>query len=122
MKGKTPKKLKIGAVDYTTHLLPEGTKDQYGACVYSHQRIYLSQDMPHQQASDTLLHEVIHAIWAEAGLDHIPDLNEETIVRTIATWLRMVMRDNPSFLPFISDSTTMWAYGPKTDPDAEAVN
>ena len=122
MKGKTPKKLKIGAVDYTTHLLPAGTKDQYGACVYTHQRIYLSPEMLHQQASDTLLHEVIHAIWSEAGLDHIPDLNEETIVRTMATWLRMIIRDNPSFVQFITNSEEMWSYGPKSNPDKEAVD
>lgn len=120
MKGKVPKKIKIGAVDYTVHALNKTDRNQYGVCLYDHQRIYLSQNMLHQQASDTILHEVLHAIWSEAGLDHIPDLNEETIVRTLATWLRIVFRDNPDFAKFVLNAKNMWEYGPKTDPDKAA--
>ena len=120
MKGKVPNKIKIGAVDYTVHELKVDDRTQYGVCLYDHQRIYLSQNMKHQQASDTILHEVIHAIWSESGLDHIPDLNEETIVRTLATWLRIVLRDNPELAKFVLNAKNMWEYGPKSDPDRAA--
>lgn len=118
---KTPRKLKIGAIDYTVHLLDPKDKGQYGVCLYDHQRIYLTPNMKYQQASDTMLHEVLHAIWSEAGLDHIPDLNEETIVRTLSTWLRIVLTDNPDFARFIMNAKNMWAYGPAGDPDKQAA-
>jgi hypothetical protein len=121
MKNRTPKKIKVGPVDYTTHMLDAKDVQQLGVCLYSHQRIYLTPNMKHQNASDTLLHEVLHAIWNESGLDHIIDLNEETIVRTFATWLRMVVTQNPQFLEFIVDSEFMWPFGPKHDPDKEAA-
>ena len=117
MSRELPKTIKIGAVDYTVHMLDKKDRSQYGVCLYDHQRIYLSQNMKHQQASDTLLHEVLHAIWSEAGLDHIPDLNEETIVRSLATWLRIVLRDNPDFARFVLNAKTAWKYGPTSDPD-----
>jgi hypothetical protein len=120
MTDKLPKKIKVGAVDYTTHLLNSTDRAQLGVCLYNHQRIYLSPNMKHQVASDTLLHEVLHAIWSESGLDHIPDLNEETVVRALATWLRLVIRDNPEFVKFIVNSKSMWPYGPTNDPDKEA--
>jgi len=115
-----PKKIKVGAVDYTVHLLEPKDVAQYGVCLYEHQRIYLSRNMLHQQASDTLLHEVMHAIWNESGLDHLPDLNEETVIRTMATWLRTVIVDNPDFAKFVLNAKSTWKYGPKGNPDAKA--
>jgi hypothetical protein len=120
MSNNYPKKLKIGAIDYTVHLLEPKEVEQYGVCLYEHQRIYLSRNMLHQQASDTLLHEVLHAIWNEAGLDHIPDLNEETIVRTMSTWLRIVFVNNPNFAKFVLNAEDSWNYGPKGNPDLKA--
>ncbi len=122
MKGKVPKKVKVGAVDYTVQLLPEDISNQFGATVYSHQKIYLTPNMLHQQASDTLLHEIFHALWAERGLDVIPDLNEETVIRALATGLRTVIRDNPAVLQFITDASGMWPYGPTSDPVEEATS
>lgn len=121
MKDNTPKNIKIGPIDYTVHKLSVKDNSQYGVCLYRHQRIYITPNMTHQQASDTLLHEVLHAIWNEAGLDHIPDLNEETIVRTIATWLRAVIVDNPDFVEFITDAQTLWGHKPAGNPDKEAA-
>jgi len=121
MKNKTPKKIKVGPIDYTVHMQNSKDMEQLGCCLYAHQRIYLTPNMLHQNASDTLLHEVLHAIWNEAGLSHIIDLDEETIVRTMATWFRMVITTNPQFLSFITDSSEMWPFSPKHNPDDEAA-
>jgi len=115
------KKLKVGAVDYTVHLLPKELRNQYGACVYEHQKIYLSPIQTHQQVSDTMLHELLHAIWNESGLEYQPQLEQETVVRTLATWLRIVFRDNPELVKFILNSKSQWPYGPTTDPVKEAT-
>lgn len=113
--------IKVGAVDYEVKILPTKTDQQYGACVYNHQVIYLSPNMKHQVASDTLLHEVLHAIWHEAGIEHSEIVIEETIVRTLSTWLRIVFRDNPDLVKFIVNSKKQWTHGPTTDPVKEAT-
>lgn len=110
------KKIKIGPVDYAIKMLPKDTTDQYGACVYDHQIIYLSPNQLHQGASDTLLHEVLHAIWHEAGIEHNEIIVEETVVRTLSTWLRIIFRDNPALVKFIVDSEKEWPHKPTTDP------
>ena len=115
-------KVKVGAVDYDIKLLPSREEEIYGSCVYQHQLIYLTPNMLHQQASDTLLHEVMHAIWREAGLDHYKDLDEEDIIRTMATWLRIVIVNNPQFATFIVDASKLWNHKPKSDPDKVAVS
>ena len=115
------KHIKVGAVDYTVHLLPKKIENQYGACVYEHQKIYLSPRQTHQQVSDTLLHEVLHAIWNEAGLEYSQELEQETIVRTLSTWLRIVFTDNPELVKFILNSKTKWPHGPTSDPVKEAT-
>jgi len=37
-----------------------------------------------------------------------PDLHEETIVRSFATWLSLVLRDNPKLAEFILDPNRYW--------------
>jgi len=113
--------IKIGAVDYTVKMLPARHEEIYGSCVFQHQTIYLSPNMMHQQASDTLLHEVMHAIWIESGMDHIKDLDEEDIIRTMATWLRIVIANNPQFATFIVDASKLWKHKPLTNPDEVAI-
>lgn len=115
------KKIKIGAIDYEVKMLPKDKDNQYGACVYNHQTIYLSPNQLHQSASDTLLHEVLHAIWHEAGIEHNEIIVEETVVRTLSTWLRIVFTDNPELVKFILNSKKVWPYGPTTDPIKDAT-
>lgn len=51
----------------------------------------------------TYLHEVLHAIVAEAGLKDVIDSNqEERIVKRLAPLLRQVLKDNPRVLAFIT--------------------
>jgi hypothetical protein len=115
------KKVKIGATDYQVKILPTDKDNQYGACVYSHQIIYLSPNQLHQSASDTLLHEVLHAIWHEAGIEHNEIIVEETVVRNVSTWLRIVFTDNPELVKFIVNSKNLWPYGPTSDPLKDAT-
>lgn len=103
-----PKKIKIGPYVYKVELFPDATTTDYGACVYNHQTIFLNANQHAERAGDTLLHEVLHAIWDVAGFDVATDLNEETIVRSYATWLSAVLRDNPRLAEFITDPNKFW--------------
>ena len=115
------KSINIGAITYKVKMLPDTTDNQLGACVFKHQTIYLSPNQLHQSASDTLLHEVLHAIWYESGLEYADVLVEETVVRTLSTWLRIVIETNPEFVKFINNSKTQWPYGPKSNPLKDAT-
>jgi len=105
---KIPTRVKIGPYVYTIELFPDSPTSDHGACVYNHQTIFLSANQHAERAGDTLLHEVLHAIWDVSGFDVQPDLHEETIVRSFATWLSLVLRDNPKLAEFILDPNRYW--------------
>lgn len=63
-----------------------------GLCRSNQQTIHYADDLPLDEKSDTVLHEVIHAV------DHQMDTDlTETQVRRIATGLCAVFKDNPKF-------------------------
>lgn len=109
--------IKIGAVDYTIELQDKLEDDDYGCCDPHTQTITLSKDQNRQAVGDTLLHEIMHAIWHESGLFAVKRPDEEQIVRTTSTWLCLVFRDNPKVLSFIKDPGDNWPYSatPKGD-------
>jgi hypothetical protein len=49
---------------------------------------------------DVILHELLHAIWWDGGLEKGDD--EERVVRVLATRLMQVWRDNPALIKFIT--------------------
>jgi cob(I)alamin adenosyltransferase len=104
-----PTLVKIGAVDYK--ILLEGAEaDEYGSCDTATQTIHISKNQTAQTVADTLLHEIMHAIWNESGIFILKRPSEETIVRTMSTWVRMVLRDNPHVAAFIFDATDYWPH------------
>ena len=105
---KYPRKIKIGPYNYVVELFPDATHSDHGACVYNHQTIFLSANQHAERAGDTLLHEVLHAIWDVAGFDVMPDLHEESIVRGMATMLSAVLKENPQLAKFILEPNKMW--------------
>lgn len=52
------------------------------------------------QLADTLLHELLHAIWAHTALDFDDD-DQERIVRSLSPWLLGALRDNPELVAFL---------------------
>jgi len=118
----TPAKIRIGQADYTVHMFPETHDATYGVCLADHQRIYLSPNQTWQQAGNTLLHEVMHAIWHQSGLNCIDAPTEENVVNIMATWLHLVMTVNPDFAEFVLNAEKHWEYAPTGDPDAEAMS
>jgi len=121
-RSKYPKKIKIGPYNYTVQVFPDATHTDHGACVYNHQTIFLSENQHAERAGDTLLHEVLHAIWDVAGFDTMPDLHEETIVRSTATWLSAVLRDNPQLADFILHPNEKWIPDYEDDALEEATD
>lgn len=114
--GGPPAFVKIGPVDYKL-ILDSSLQENFGECDTALQVIHISVRQTAQAASDTLLHEILHAIWDESGLFMHKRPSEETIVRTVSTWLRMVLRDNPAVARLIVDAQ---AFEPFVSPEAGA--
>ena len=111
-----PTKIKIGHYTYVIKEFPKGYTTDYGACVYAHQTIFLNRNQTAQQAAETLLHEIMHAIWFVASVDFIPDLHEEIIIRTEATWLMSVLDNNKELMKFLMNPAKTWI--PRFEKDA----
>ena len=74
-----------------------------GLCKPWRCEIRIAIGMDPQQRRDTLLHEVMHAIFSETALtmDFKEDDDEEKIVRRLSTGLLQVLRENPDFTTLI---------------------
>lgn len=70
--------------------------DLYGKMHYGHSSIDVDDGQSDAETADTLLHEILHAVWAYRNL---PDrCREERAVTELASGLTAVFRDNPGLL------------------------
>ena len=114
-----PKQVKIGDNVYTVHLLPNTIETMYGKTLRIAERIYLNPQMSAATAADTLMHEIIHAIYTVTGLDDTEE--EETLATTLGLWLPMVLRRNPEVLEFILHPHKYWIQSLSKDPDKDVL-
>jgi hypothetical protein len=121
-KSNHPKKIKVGPYNYTVKEFPKGETTNHGACVYIHQEIFINRNQSAERAADTLLHEVLHAIWDAAGLDQVPNLHEEVVVRAFATHLTDILTINPHLTEFIVNPKKTWVPRYEKDSLTEAAD
>ncbi|MGM0836023.1 MAG: ImmA/IrrE family metallo-endopeptidase [Bacillota bacterium] len=86
------KSFRIGSVDYTVEMVPKlyHLYERLGQVIYGNTHIQLDADMSPSRINDVLIHELLHAIFCEAGYD---DQDEDTINR-VGKVLAQVLRDN----------------------------
>ncbi len=99
-----PTKLHLVGKTYDVRHESPAAGDRFGECNVDKCRIILSPDHDEQQRRDTLLHEVLHALWGESGLPAIGSLTdglEEVIVRTLTPGLLAALRDNPTLVRYL---------------------
>jgi len=116
-----PGTVKIGSVVYLISLVDKLEDDDYGMCDSHTQMIYISKDQSAQHVTDTLLHEIMHAIWHESGLFSVKRADEEQIVRTTSTWITMVLKENPAIAALIINPQPAWPYSPQPRGDSQHV-
>lgn len=111
MAPRLPKKIKVGLVTYP--VLIEDDLHHKGDKVYGLKRgstwdiILDPKSHPKPlMLCDTLMHEVIHALFDHYGLNDVHQLGEkeEHIVMHLSEGLLMVFKDNPKFLSYIVES------------------
>lgn len=79
---------------FTTEKISE--KDTYGLCDFATATITISENQDSVEKSNTMLHEILHAIARDKGLE-LSDSLEERIVCAFSNGLTGFMRDNPKF-------------------------
>lgn len=97
---KLPRRWKIGYQTYDVHITESNLADlSYGHTSPSMGMITLNGRSSTTQSANTIVHEVLHAIWDGQALGKNPD--EERIVTALANGLTQVMRDNPQLIDAI---------------------
>ncbi len=99
-----PKRLKIGNMTYDLEIMGSAQTRESGAhgqCVYNDQVIRLGSIMKRQQARDSLMHEVIHAILDGYGIEVEKEGGEEHLCGVLPMALDLFRQANPKAWRFI---------------------
>lgn len=103
---KFPTLLKIGYQDVAVTVdgeskIPRKSSGQY----LDDGRIFIDGDETVKQSVNTLIHEVLHAIYYTYGMREVlEDKHEEYAVNTFANGLTQVFKDNPKFLEWAKEN------------------
>lgn len=107
------KKIKIGYEDIAINVINFTTNDKkddnvLGEYDSSNAKIDIQKDQNARSEANTLLHEVIHAVVYQTGLNSEGNVlakeeNEELTVNALSNSLSQVFRDNKWFLPYLQN-------------------
>lgn len=98
---KLPKRIDVGPITFTLSLV-EGLRSEddrklYGECRLPEQAIVLDSSQGPDLLADTLLHEVLHAAWAQTPLDE-SEIPEEVVIQALAPVILLALRRNPKLV------------------------
>jgi|TARA_R110000772_G_scaffold218902_1_gene329491 hypothetical protein len=93
------KSIKVGPTDFSVEYVPLN-EELFGDFSYITSRIRIEENLKGPPLVDTVIHEVLHAIWKLGQLKDKKE-DEERAVSVMATYLTQVLRDNPEFMPWI---------------------
>ena len=101
---KIPKKIKIGGFIWTIEenqdVALEG--NMFGSTHYRTQKLFLEKESTQQKKEQCLLHEIMHAIWWQTGLNERYKEKreiEEEIIQTLSNGIYQVLKDNKFYDP-----------------------
>lgn len=96
-----PPQLKIGGFQWTVEAHADVARegDIYGTTHLTTQKIFLDPNIPLQKREQTLLHEIMHAIWWQSGIERGSEDKklEERVVHSLSMGLYQVLVDNNFF-------------------------
>jgi hypothetical protein len=104
---KIPSSVKIGYRSYEIKhwdMLEANNCDAWGMCDNTNAIIWVCTDLQPRVVVDTLLHEIMHAIWYYMGLDE--KHGEEPVVHRLGTGLTQVFCDNPTLVRWIDSAVS----------------
>lgn len=103
-----PKTVDVAGVIYRTKevedVIIDGSTHYLGACDYVNTEILLKSDLQDTKKEQVFVHELLHAVYNEAGFDE----QDEDVINRVAIVLYQVLKNNnlrfdrPPFAPNIS--------------------
>lgn len=93
------KSVKVGPTDFSIEYVPLND-EIFGDFSYINSRIRIEENLKGSALVDTVLHEILHAIWKLGQLKDKRE-DEERAVAIMATYLTQVLRDNPKMLTWL---------------------
>lgn len=85
--------VKISGIDYTIGGFDTDVdRNLMGRLSYDVAQIYIRNDLPIDKKYETLLHEVMHAVYMNAGLQ--PGDEEEKVVTALSSGIYQFLKDN----------------------------
>jgi len=103
---KKPSKIRIGPYDWKVSyygLEEYDLRRKYGHTDRFNIKMEICDATQDQCTADTVIHEVLHAIWFSKGISG-DKADEEDIVTPLATGLAQVIRDNPDLIKWLQES------------------
>jgi predicted metallopeptidase len=95
----TPKKFNVADVHYTIvekeFVEIAGSRNYQGACDYHTTTIEVLQELPFNRKNEVIIHELLHAIFNEAGYN---EQDEEEITRVGRVLYQVLKNNDFSFL------------------------
>jgi hypothetical protein len=93
---KRPEKVRVLGKPYKVNWVPKVGDGLNGDADSDALEIKVVDGLKLETEQDVLLHEVLHSVEAQMGLDL-----EETVIERMATGLLAVIKDNPGFVSYL---------------------
>lgn len=93
------KKIKIGGIFYQIKRernLEDANQSVWGVTQYEESLIKIREGMSKQKEEQTLIHESLHAMLHESGIDNLA--NDENLVTPLGNMLYQFITDNPQMI------------------------
>jgi len=89
-----PSSIRVAGIDYDViekdFVEIDGNRNYQGSCCYTKAKIELLNSLSKDRKEQVLIHELVHAIFNEAGFDN----QEEDVVNRLSIVLYQVLKDN----------------------------
>lgn len=107
---KLPSKIRVGSTTYAVRYnkaeldaISVAQKSDYVGHTHHHQLVMTVDDtVASEVMRDTVLHEVLHALWYSTGLTEFAEFTEEQAVSVLAPALMSVLRNNPVLVQYLA--------------------
>ena len=85
--------VKVSGIDYSINGFDTDVdRNLMGRLAYDTAQIYIRNDLPVDKKYETLLHEVIHIVYMNSGLQ--PNDDEEKVVTALSSGVYQFLKDN----------------------------
>lgn len=99
-----PKAVRVNGKTYAMNFTPKNPLIEFanhGYCDNAKQAIHIEGDQTAFEECDTVIHELLHAVWNQMSLSDLDEQLEERVVRALGTGLTGLYSDNPKLLDYI---------------------